>query len=239
LWWVFVVLLAAIGVLSAVNRAVVVTGSMSSPPSSELTRSDQQSVRLLGRLLKLDPEGRRITEVEEDLLTASQKYNSQPLATLLHILPGALFLVVAPIQLVGGIRSRHLGLHRWTGRLLLLMALPLALAGLSLAVRSPASGLAGGAASVAFGVLFIVSGTQGFRAVRRRDLVRHREWMLRLVAVAYGITIVRVIDMALIAITTVRPLRLAGPSLWAGWLLSVGAAEWWIRRTRLHGRSVT
>src|SRR6476469_5867703 len=40
-----------------------------------------------------------------------------PLLTLTHILPGSLFMVLAPLQLVGWIRLRHLWLHRLLGRI--------------------------------------------------------------------------------------------------------------------------
>ena len=43
--------------------------------------------------------------------------------TLIHILPGALFLVLAPLQFVPGIRAKHLRLHRWMGRVLLISGL--------------------------------------------------------------------------------------------------------------------
>ena len=43
--------------------------------------------------------------------------------TLLHILPGALFLTLALFQFMPGIRQKHLQFHRWTGRVLVICGL--------------------------------------------------------------------------------------------------------------------
>src|SRR5690242_19473457 len=39
-----------------------------------------------------------------------------PLLTLVHIIPGLLFMVLGPLQLARPIRSRMPVLHRWCGR---------------------------------------------------------------------------------------------------------------------------
>lgn len=43
--------------------------------------------------------------------------------TLIHILAGGLFLVLAPLQFMASIRQKHLQLHRWMGRVLVLCGL--------------------------------------------------------------------------------------------------------------------
>jgi len=40
--------------------------------------------------------------------------------TLVHILPGALFLGLAPLQFARSFRQKHLPLHRWSGRILVI-----------------------------------------------------------------------------------------------------------------------
>jgi len=41
--------------------------------------------------------------------------------TFIHILPGALFLALAPFQFVPNVRQKHLQFHRWMGRVLVFM----------------------------------------------------------------------------------------------------------------------
>src|SRR5215831_8663006 len=43
--------------------------------------------------------------------------------TLIHILPGALFLGLVPFQFASSIREKHLQFHRWMGRCLVVLAL--------------------------------------------------------------------------------------------------------------------
>src|SRR5690242_4019757 len=43
--------------------------------------------------------------------------------TLVHILPGGLFLALAPLQFIPTFRQKHLRLHRWTGRVLVVCGL--------------------------------------------------------------------------------------------------------------------
>src|ERR1700679_10912 len=43
--------------------------------------------------------------------------------TFVHIIPGALFMILAPLQFVPGIRARHLWFHRFSGRILVVLGL--------------------------------------------------------------------------------------------------------------------
>ena len=73
------------------------------------------------------------------------------------------------------------------------------------------------------------------RAVRRGDVTRHREWMIRAYAVAIGISTTRVVGAALdLALSPVgfRPRGLFVLAIAAGWSLTVAAAELWIVGTR-------
>ncbi len=43
--------------------------------------------------------------------------------TMVHIIPGAVFMILAPLQFVPAIRAKHLSFHRWSGRLLFVSGL--------------------------------------------------------------------------------------------------------------------
>lgn len=72
-------------------------------------------------------------------------------------------------------------------------------------------------------------------AIRNGDVARHREWMLRAIAVPLGVSVIRLAGVALELALVERGL---GPELmfqlaiWSGWLSSIGALEVWIRATR-------
>jgi hypothetical protein len=99
----------------------------------------------------------------------------------------------------------------------------------------PFAGPPEAAAIALFGGLFLLALARGFVAIRRRDLATHREWMIRAFAIALGISTVRllgaVFDLALTP-AGVSPAGVFLVSIWLGWLVTLGAAELWIRRTR-------
>jgi len=41
-----------------------------------------------------------------------------PILTLIHIVPGLLFILLGPLQFSSTIRARHLRSHRWSARVL-------------------------------------------------------------------------------------------------------------------------
>src|SRR5437868_795075 len=43
--------------------------------------------------------------------------------TLVHILPAALFFLLAPFQFMPSVRQKHLQFHRWSGRVLVMCGL--------------------------------------------------------------------------------------------------------------------
>jgi uncharacterized membrane protein len=152
--------------------------------------------------------------------------------TWAHIIPGSVFLGLVPLQFVRSLREKHPVLHRWSGRVLLLVAIPTGLTGILLQLRSPYGGALALSGIMTAGSLFLGSAVLAYRAIRRGDRERHREWMIRMLAVGLGVATVRLIAVPLILVTGQRPLELMGVAFWLGFALPVAAAEWWIRSTR-------
>jgi uncharacterized membrane protein len=156
------------------------------------------------------------------------------LTTLLHIVPGGLFLLLAPIQFVPAIRNRYLHAHRWLGRVLLIAVLISGAAGLFFGVFHPIGGVREGVGIVLFGSLLFICVIRAYVAIRRGNVAKHREWMIRAFAVALAISTVRVVAGAVDATRFLAP----DPrdqfvfSIWSGWLITIAAAELWIRYTR-------
>ncbi|HKO54520.1 MAG TPA: DUF2306 domain-containing protein [Thermoanaerobaculia bacterium] len=221
--WLAVVLLVLIGVAAALGRGLF--------PADFITRAEpfrQQFLQALGRH-DSDPAQRAI-----ELQRVDARYGAHRLATFLHIVPGALFLVLAPLQFSTRIRTRHLRFHRWSGRLLVILALPMVAAGFYFGVLMPYAGVREAIVIASVATLFIASLTRAVIAIRRRDVARHREWMLRAFALAIGISVVRLV--AAVVDTTLTPAGydLRGMfvlSLAGGWALSSAAAEAWIARS--------
>lgn len=108
-----------------------------------------------------------------------------------HFAAGGILLLLGPVQLIGRVRGRWPGFHRWTGRLYVLCALAAGIGGLAFIL---AAGTIGGAQmDVGFGIyglLIMLAAVETWRHARARmlpgRLERHRAWAIRLYALAIG-----------------------------------------------------
>lgn len=222
--WVGVGLLVAIGLFSVVGRGVF--------PGDFARRADRGRQQVLSALDREDP---LASQRPAELDRFDGRFGAEPLMTMLHILPGGLLLLLAPLQFSSRIRNRHIRFHRWSGRVLVGSAVVSALAGFYFGLLVPYGGLREAAAIVLFGGILLTAVTLAVVAIRRGDVARHREWMIRAFSVVVGITAIRVVGMVLdVALTPagVGPADVFVLSLWTGWTLTLAAAEAWIRYTR-------
>jgi uncharacterized membrane protein len=229
--WSALALLIAVGIGSALGRGVF-RGDFA-------TRADPLRQRVLTAFHREDPlESRR----PEELDRFDGRYAANPVATLLHVLPGGVFLLLAPFQFSSRIRNRHRRFHRWSGRALLLVGVLTALAGFFFGLRMPYGGAGEVSAIALFGGLFVFALGRAFVAIRNRRIALHREWMIRAFAIAIGISTVRVFGMAFDVLLT--PLGVPPPgvfvlALWTGWTVTLAVGELWIRYTRPYGLSLS
>lgn len=222
--WCGVVLLTLIGLTAAVGRTTY--------PADLATRLDPQRTRLLAYLDIDDPlAAQRPAEVRR----FDSPFAAHPVLALLHVVPGGLFLALAPLQFSSRLRERHRRLHRWSGRGLVLAAVVSASSGLYFGLFMPFGGAAEALAIVVFGGLLLAAVGRAVVAIRTGRVALHREWMIRAFAVAIGISTVRVFGAILDVLLTpagVRPDHVFVLSVWAGWAATLGAAELWIAYTR-------
>jgi uncharacterized membrane protein len=224
--WGGVVLLVAIGVTAAVNRAAF--------PADAVTRVDHRREQLLKALRRDDPFA---ADRPAELDRLDGRYAAHPVLIVLHVVPGAVFLALAPLQFSSRLRRRHIRVHRWSGRLLVLVAFVATLPALFFGLLMPYGGPGEAIAIGLFGGLFLLALTTAWLAIRRGQAARHREWMIRAFAVALAISTVRLVGaVADITLTPagVRPRAVFVVSVWIGWAITLAAAEWWIRYTRVN-----
>jgi hypothetical protein len=110
-----------------------------------------------------------------------------------HAIPGAVYLILAPLQFIGRVRSRHLEYHRWAGRGLVLTGLVVGVTALFIGLVIPFSVWSEAVVIAVFGSLFIFCLFQGFRHIRAKRVDLHREWMIRAFTIALAIASQRVI----------------------------------------------
>ncbi|HET9140875.1 DUF2306 domain-containing protein [Actinophytocola sp.] len=156
------------------------------------------------------------------------RMQTMPVPVLLHIVCASLFLVLGAFQF--GARGRR---HRVAGRLLVPLGLAGALSALWLTVfleHPPGDGVLLAAFRLAAGSGWAAALVIAFAAIRRREVTRHRAWMIRGYALAQGGGTQALVFLPLGAISgelpggTTRALLLG-----ACWAVNLGVAELIIR----------
>lgn len=166
---------------------------------------------------------------------ADQKFAAHPNMTLLHILTGAGFLAVVPLQLTRRVRTQRPEIHRGAGRVAIILALASGLTGLFFGLRQPLAGAAEQVIISAAGLFLLAAVSLAFVHIRAGHVAQHREWMLRAIAAALGIASVRIFALPLdltLSPRGVEPRVIFGLALWLGWGVTLAVAEAWIRATR-------
>lgn len=152
--------------------------------------------------------------------------------TLAHILPAGLFMALMPLQFIRRIRERHVGWHRWSGRFLVALGVLVGASALAMSFTSSIGGANEMAATTLFALLFLIFLALGFRNIRKRRVVQHREWMLRAFGVALGIATTRPIVGAFFAAGRLSPHDFFGTAFWLGFSLTLMGAEVYIQTSR-------
>lgn len=161
--------------------------------------------------------------------------------TMVHIIPGALFLILAPLQFVPGIRAKHLEVHRWMGRILVATGLAIGISALLMSFKMNIGGPNETAATTLYAIVFLICLMQAYRYIRRKEVARHREWMIRAYGVGLGVATTRPIVGMFFAFRRLTPQEFLGIAFWLGFSITFLAAEAWIDYTRYrepaHGSS--
>jgi uncharacterized membrane protein len=212
--WGAVIFLAAIGSAVALRRIVhlvpVVIGAYRPPAAAPKPA--------LAQLTALD-----------DL------FARYPILTLVHIVPGLFFMLLGPWQFSATIRARHVRWHRWNGRIFVCCGVVIGVSALLMSFGMPAiGGVNQAAATTLFGAFFLVALGKAVWHIRRKEVVLHREWMIRAFAVGLAVATIRPIIGIFFATSRVSgltPREFFGIAFWIGFTVQLMAAEAWIRWT--------
>jgi uncharacterized membrane protein len=158
--------------------------------------------------------------------------------TLVHILPGGLFLSLALLQFVPGIRRKHPQVHRWTGRVLVVCGLIVGISALMMSFTMNIGGPNETAATTLFAIVFLICLVKAYLHIRRKEVTRHREWMIRAYGAALGVATTRPIVGAFFAFRRLSPHEFFGIAFWLGFTITFLAAEAWVEYTRVRAGEV-
>jgi len=205
--WVAVILLALIGVAVATRRATVLV----KPGAMNAAKNPAAAL--------------------------DEHFAKEKALTLLHVLPGIMFMVLGPLQFVRGLRAKHPAVHRWSGRIFLTASAVIGTTGLTMAARGAIGGADEKAAIFLFGGFFLIALAKALWHAMRREFAQHREWMIRGYAVGLAVATIRPIMGGFFAAAAMRgltpePSTFFGKAFWIGFTAQTIAAEMWVRWTR-------
>jgi len=158
-----------------------------------------------------------------------------PVLTMVHVLPGVLFMILGPLQFSSTIRVRHLAWHRISGRVFVVCGLIIGFSALLMSFTMESiGGVNQAAATILFGSFFLFALSTAFWHIRRGEITLHRQWMIRAFATGLAVATVRPIVGIFFAtsrFTGLTPREFFGIAFWIGFVLQLIAAEAWIHRT--------
>ena len=174
--------------------------------------------------------------VAAQFLVLDDIFARYPFLTLIHILPALLFLLLGTLQFNQTFRQRHLRWHRWSGRVLLVCGLIVGVSALVMSFGMPAiGGVNQAAATTLFALFFLFALGKAFRHILGREIVLHREWMIRAFSIGLAVATIRPIVAVFFATSRfsgLTPHEFFGTAFWIGFVLHLIAAEAWIQWTR-------
>ena len=159
-----------------------------------------------------------------------RRYAQYPILAYAHIIPGVVYLVLAPFQVSRRFRNRHLDLHRKMGRVLVPIGILSGVMGVIFGFFFSFGGFAEASASVVFGTWFVVALALAYSYIRAGDTVRHRRWMIRAFAIGLGVGTIRIWVGLFQGFGLLDEVTSFGVAFWLSWTLHVIAAEIWLWR---------
>lgn len=164
--------------------------------------------------------------------TIEHGYALKPWLTLIHILPGVVFLVLGALQFVKKIRNNQISFHRWSGRVYLILGIIIGVSAIIMSYTIRYGGYIETAAVSVFGSFFLFSLVKAYLHIRRKEFAVHREWMIRAYAIGLAVATMRPVIGLFFAFSEMKFHEFFGIVFWIAFILHTLVAEWWIRFTR-------
>ena len=161
-------------------------------------------------------------------------FAAHPQLTLIHITAGLCFVLLAPLQFIKRIRNNHAKAHRTIGYIVLIAGLIIGITALIMGAIMAIGGITETLAVTTFGILFLFSLLRAYLYILKREFDLHREWMIRVLAIALAVSTTRPIMGIFFATSKLTGLTVQqffGVAFWIAFILHISFAEFWIRKT--------
>ena len=227
------------------NKLITTTPSTASVPISKRTTSSTRADWLVPAaliVLSFIPFAAGAVRVVglasgAEITPENARFFAVPLPVLLHIISASLFCILGAFQFAPGFRRRRPRWHRIAGRLLVPCGLAAGLSGLWMALFYPhVQGELLYGFRMLFGSAMVLSIALGLAAILRRDIARHRAWMIRGYAIGQGAGTQALVGLPWFLIAGKSSELNNALMMGACWVINLAVAEWIIRRNRSRAR---
>lgn len=164
----------------------------------------------------------------------SARFFAAPVPVILHIISASIFSVLGALQFSTGLRHRSSQFHKVSGRIVVPSGVIAALSGLWMTTMYPIPPeLQGG---LLYGVRLLVSAAMVISiilsviAVMRRDIAKHRAWMIRAYALGQGAGMQVVIFLPWMLLIGTASVLQRDVLMSLAWLVNLSIAEWIINK---------
>lgn len=162
----------------------------------------------------------------------SSRLATAPVWHFAHVLGGAAFGILGPIQFGRVLAGRYDRFHRITGRVFIAAGALLSVSSLGLLWNFPAaySPLVSSGRLI-FGAALGLALALALHTARNRDFMRHRNWMIRAYAIGMGATAVSMLFFPVYVLTGTPPQGPLADAVFMGsWVACIAVAETVVRR---------
>ncbi len=162
-------------------------------------------------------------------------FASHPFLTLIHIVTGLVFMLLAPLQFIKRLRDGYPKVHRFTGYIVLASGLVIGSTALTMGIIMAIGGTVETLAVTTYGTLFLFSLAKAYLYIMKRETALHREWMIRALAIGLAVSTTRPIVGIFFGTSRFTGLTVHqyfGVAFWIAFTLHLLVAELWIRSTR-------
>ena len=166
------------------------------------------------------------------------RYDELPITTFLHLVPGLLFFVLLGLQLTPSIRQTKPKLHRWIGRVLVILSVAFALSGLALGLLIPFGGYVEMFNSSLLAAAFLYCLYKGVFFARQKQFALHRIWMLRMVALAFTPITMRVLMTPLGFMENIHMPSVFGMLILTAGLINILVLEFLVLKNKKENHSL-
>jgi uncharacterized membrane protein len=159
-----------------------------------------------------------------------RRYALHPALAYAHIVPGLVYLTLAPFQISRRFRTGHLEVHRRLGRILVPTGVVTGVFAILFGFFFSYGGFAEASAALIFGAYFITALLVAYRSIRAGEITRHRRWMIRAFAVGLAVGTIRIWIGLLEALGLLGFEESFGLAFWLAFSMHAVAAEIWLLR---------